>query len=172
MEVPRLRIAVIGGATCDEHCRRLAWETGREIGRRGVLICGGRGGVMAAAAEGARSVGGLTVGILPGANAAESLPNPHIQLPIYTGLGQARNQVVVLAANAVVAVCGGWGTLTEIATAAKHGVPVVALRSWRLAPPESAPGANLIEAATPAEAVARAIAAAGIDPEAGAEETS
>ena len=157
------RIGVIGSGACGERCRRLAFETGREIGRRAVLLCGGRGGVMAAAAEGARSVGGMTVGILPGASAAESPPNPHIQLPIYTGIGQARNQVIVLSANAVVAVCGGWGTLNEIAIAAKHGVPVVRLESWRLEPPPGVDPGPLLEAGTPAEAVRLALAAAGVE---------
>jgi uncharacterized protein (TIGR00725 family) len=155
------RIAVIGGGVCDEHCRRLAWETGREIGRHGTLLCGGGGGVMEAAAEGARSVGGLTVGILPGANAATSPPNPHIQLPIFTGLGQARNQVIVLSSDAIVAVCGGWGTLNEISMAANHGIPVVCLESWRLERPKGVEAPLLMAAATPAEAVRRAIAAAG-----------
>ena len=161
MDPAGLRIAVIGGGSCDDRCRRLAFETGQEIGRRGVLLCGGRGGVMAAAAEGARSVGGLTVGILPGANEAASPPNPHIQLPIYTGLGQARNQVIVLSADAIVAVCGGWGTLNEISMAAKHDIPVVCLESWRLERPAGVEAALLMEAATPAEAVRRAVAAAG-----------
>ena len=152
---------MIGGATCDERRRRLAFETGREIGRRAVLLCGGRGGVMAAAAEGARSVGGLTVGILPGGGVAESPPNPHIQVPIYTGLGQARNQVIVLSAHAIVAVGGSWGTLTEIAMAMKHGVPVVCLESWRPEPPDGAREELLLQATTPAEAVGRAVTAAG-----------
>ena len=165
MDPAGLRIAVIGGGACDERCRRLAWETGREIGRRGVLLCGGRGGVMEAAAAGARSVDGLTVGILPGAGAAASPPNPHIQLPIYTGLGQARNQVIVLSANAIIAVCGGWGTLNEIAMAAKHGIPVVCLESWRLERPEGVEAALLMEAETPAEAVRYAVAAAGVEEE-------
>ncbi|MFQ5348982.1 MAG: TIGR00725 family protein [Thermoanaerobaculia bacterium] len=155
-----LRIAVIGSGRCDERCRRLAFEVGREIGGRGVLLCGGGGGVMEAAAEGARSVDGPTVGIMPGVNEADSPPNRHIQLPIYTGIGQARNQVIVLSANAVVAVCGGWGTLNEISAAAKHGIPVVCLESWRLERPEGVGAAALIEAETPAEAVRLAFAAA------------
>lgn len=154
------RIAVIGASDCGERCLQLAREAGREIGRRGVLLCGGRGGVMAAAAEGARSVGGLTVGILPGTDATASPPNPYIQLPIFTGLGQARNQVLVLSANAIVAVCGGWGTLNEIAIAAKHRIPVVCLESWRLEPPDDVAPAPLMEAETPAEAVRLAIEAA------------
>ncbi len=160
MDPAGLRIAVIGAGDCDERCRRLAFETGREIGRRAVLLCGGRGGVMAAAAEGARSVGGLTVGILPGASVAASPPNPYIQLPIYTGLGQARNQVLVLSADAIVAVCGGWGTLNEISMAAKHGIPVVCLESWRLEPHAGVAPARLIQADTPADAVRRAVDAA------------
>ena len=167
MDVPGLRIAVIGGGTCDERCRRLARETGREIGRHAVLLCGGRGGVMAAAAEGARSVGGLTVGILPGAGPDDSPPNRDIQLPIYTGLGQARNQVIVLSAHAVVAVCGGWGTLNEIATAVKHGVPVVCLESWRPERPDGAAEPLLRHAASPAEAVRLAVESAGAARQAG-----
>ncbi len=157
----RLRIAVVGGAACDRRQRQLAYETGREIGRQAILVCGGGGGVMAAAAEGARAAGGLTVGILPGASAGESPPNPHIQLPLYTGLGQARNLVIVLSAHAVIAVGGGWGTLSEIALALKHGVPVVRLESWRLERAGGPPaGPSLMSAATPAEAVRLAVAAA------------
>jgi uncharacterized protein (TIGR00725 family) len=165
MELTGPRIAVIGSGACDETCRHLAYETGRQIGRRGVLLCGGRGGVMAAAAAGARSVGGLTVGILPGGDASETPPNAHIQLPIFTGLGQARNQVIVLSAQAIVAVCGGWGTLNEISIAAKHGIPTACLNSWRLEPPPGVPAALLMTAETPAEAVRVALAAAGIDEE-------
>ena len=165
MDPAALRIAVIGGAACDERCRRLAYEAGREIGRHAVLICGGGEGAMAAAAEGARSVGGLTVGILPGGSKAASPPNPHIQLTLYTGLGQARNQVIVLSAHAIVAVCGGWGTLNEISAAVKHGIPVVCLESWRLERPDGLEEALLIEAETPAEAVRLAITAAGRDKE-------
>ncbi len=164
MQLPGLRIAVAGGAACGEEHRRLAYDTGREIARVGVLLCGGGGGVMAAAAEGARAGGGLTVGILPGASAAESPPNPHIQLPIYTGLGQARNLVLVLSAHAVIAVGGEWGTLAEIAMAIKHGRPVVRLDSWRLEPPSGAREPLLTRADSPAQAVAAAVAAAGEAP--------
>ena len=87
--------------------------------------------------------------------------NPHIQLALYTGLGQARNQVIVLSADAAIAVCGGWGTLNEISIAAKHGIPVISLESWRLEPPAGAPPARILEAEDPAEAVRLAVAAAG-----------
>jgi uncharacterized protein (TIGR00725 family) len=160
MDPAAIRIAVVGGAACDERCRHLAYETGCEIGRRGILLCGGGSGVMAAAAEGARSVGGMTVGILPGANAAASPPNRHIQLALYTGLGQARNQVLVLSAHAIVAVCGGWGTLNEISMAAKHGIPVVRLESWQVTRPDGVDEPLLMDAETPAEAVRLALAAA------------
>jgi uncharacterized protein (TIGR00725 family) len=87
---------------------------------------------MERAAAGASASGGKSVGILPGRSASESPPNSSIDLPIFTGLGQARNQVLVLSADAVVAVGGGWGTLSEIGLAMKHGIPVVLLESWTL----------------------------------------
>lgn len=156
-------LAVAGGASCGDEVADLAREVGREIARRGaILLCGGRGGVMAAAARGAAEAGGITVGLLPGRNAAESPPNPHIQLPLYTGLGQARNQVLALSAHALIAVGGGWGTLSEIALARKHGVPVVLLRSWTLERPDGAKESDLRTAGTPGEAVALALEAAAL----------
>jgi uncharacterized protein (TIGR00725 family) len=157
----RLQLAVVGAAACDERLAAVARETGRAIARAGaVLLSGGRGGVMAAASRGAREEGGLTVGILPGGGAAESPPNDDVEVAIYTGLGQARNQVLVLSAAAVIAVGGGWGTLSEIAQALKHGLPVVTLESWSLARPDGAAEPLLSRAASPAEAVAAALAAA------------
>ena len=112
---------------------------------------------MAAAAEGAAAVGALTVGILPGADGSQSPPNPAIRLPLSTGMGQARNLVLVLSADAVIAVAGGWGTLSEIALAAKHGRPVVLLDSWRLELPAD-PDENILHPAdTPSQAVETAI---------------
>ena len=155
------RLAVIGGA--DEHSehRDLARQTGTEIARAGaVLLCGGRGGVMAAAAAGARAAGGRTVGILPGVDAAQSPPNPDIELPIFTGLGQARNQVLVLSADAVIGIGGGWGTLSEIGLARKYGIPVVLLDSWRLTRPDGRKDPGLTTAETPRQALELALAAA------------
>jgi uncharacterized protein (TIGR00725 family) len=101
------------------------------MARRGcVLLCGGRGGIMERAAAGAKDGGGRTVGVLPGRSARESPPNESIELPLFTGLGQARNLVLVLSSQAIIAIDGGWGTLSEIAHAIKHGVPVVLLESW------------------------------------------
>jgi uncharacterized protein (TIGR00725 family) len=108
-----------------------AEELGRLLALGGaVLVCGGLGGVMAAAARGARSARGRTVGILPGAHHESA--NPWIDVAIPTGLGEARNAVVVRAAHAVVAVGGEYGTLSEIALALKLGTPVVGLSTWRL----------------------------------------
>lgn len=156
-----LQIAVIGGASCTPQQEKLAFEVGSEIARRGaVLLCGGRGGVMEAAARGAREAGGRTVGILPGESPETSPPNPHIELAIHTGIGQARNQVLVLSARGVVGVGGSWGTLTEIGLALKHRIPVVLLESWQLEPPDGRPEPLLMSAQTPTEAVELVVAAA------------
>jgi uncharacterized protein (TIGR00725 family) len=149
-------LAVVGSASCDVETAGLAEELGREIASRGaVLICGGRGGVMEAACRGARSAGGTTVGILPGTDRAQA--NSYVDIPIVTGLGEARNVFVVRSADAVIAVRGGYGTLSEIALALKLGRPVVGIGTWELRPPGWVyPG--LTTAATPAEAVEKAIA--------------
>ncbi len=161
MPQQRLTIAVVGAGFCDDALARLAYEVGQEIARQdAILLCGGRGGVMERAASGARDIGGRTIGILPGRSAAESPPNASIELPIFTGLGQARNQVLVLSANAVIAVGGGWGTLSEIGLAMKHGIPVVLLESWRLSHPVEGLEAQLVTAETASRAVAKAISAA------------
>lgn len=161
MAVPARRVSVIGGAVCTDDQRQLALETGREIARAGaILLCGGRGGVMEAAAEGAQSEGGATVGILPGTGPADSPPNPYIELPIFTGLGQARNQVLVLSGEAVIGIGGSWGTLTEIGLSIRHGIPVVLLDSWGLEPPDGKVEPLLYRASSPAEAVETALQAA------------
>ncbi|HFD39772.1 MAG TPA: TIGR00725 family protein, partial [Anaerolineae bacterium] len=140
-------IAVIGSAHCDAQTAALAEAVGRQIARRGAgLVCGGRGGVMEAACRGAKAAGGLTVGILPGADRREA--NPYVDVPIVTSLGEARNALVVRSAEAVVAVSGGYGTLSEIALALKMGRPVVGLNTW--------PIEAVIPARTPQEAVDKA----------------
>jgi uncharacterized protein (TIGR00725 family) len=155
-------LAVVGASAPGPEAERLAWEVGREIAARGAtLVCGGGGGIMERAASGARHEGGATLGIMPGSSPAETRPNPSIDIPVFTGLGQARNLVVVLTARAVVAVGGGWGTLSEIALAVKHGRPVVLLASWELVPPPGVDTTLLLRAATPQEAVSKALAAAG-----------
>lgn len=157
----RLQIAVVGGAGDDPDATAAAYEIGRGLAQAGAtLVSGGGGGVMAAASRGARDAGGLVVGVLPGASAAESPPNESVMVAVFTGTGQARNLAVVLSAKAVVAVGGGWGTLSEIALALKHGIPVVTLGSWRLERPDGEAEPQLQQAATAAEAVDRALAAA------------
>lgn len=152
-----LQIAVVGAASCDEATAALARELGEQVARVGAtLICGGRGGVMAAACEGARQAGGRTVGVLPGVDASDSAPNDHLDVVLYTGFQQARNQVLVLSAAAVVAVGGGWGTLSEISMALKYRVPVVLLASWHLRRPDGLSDPLLLAARTPGDAVALA----------------
>ena len=127
--VRRTAIAVIGAGTAPDDLRRLAFEVGREIAARGaVLVCGGLGGVMEAAAEGAHSAGGETVGILPSYDADSA--NLHIDFAIATGMGEARNAIVIGSANAVVALSGEGGTLAEIGFALKLKRPVVAVNAW------------------------------------------
>jgi uncharacterized protein (TIGR00725 family) len=122
-------IAVAGTGQPDPELADLAERAGRALASGGaVLVCGGLGGVMEAACRGARAAGGLTVGLLPGADRAAA--NPHVDLAIPTGLGEARNVLVARAGAALVAIGGGYGTLSEIAFALKDGTPVVGLRSW------------------------------------------
>ncbi len=122
-------IAVIGASDAPPDVLELALETGREIAERGAtLICGGRGGVMEAAARGARERGGHTVGILPSYDRDSA--NPAIEFAIATGMGEARNAIVVASADAVIALAGEGGTLAEIGFALKLGRPLIALKSW------------------------------------------
>ncbi len=123
-------IAVIGVAAASPEEDARAEAVGRLIAENGhMLICGGRGGVMAAACRDATSAGGIAVGILPGHTADNA--NPWVTVPIATGLGEARNAIIARAANALIAIGTGWGTLSEIALAVKMGKPVVALGSAR-----------------------------------------
>lgn len=108
-----------------------AEQVGRGLAEAGAtVVCGGLGGVMEAACRGARTAGGTTLGILPGTD--RTVANPHVSIAIPSGLGEARNTLVVRAAQAVIAVGGAYGTLSEIAFALKTGVPVVGLGTWRL----------------------------------------
>lgn len=160
MQGRRLQIAVVGAGSCGAVLARRAREVGEEIARRGaVLLTGGLGGVMAAASAGAEAAGGLVVGVLPGSDAAVSSPDPAVGVAIFTGMGQARNLVLVLSADAVVAVGGGWGTLSEIALALKHGRPVVLLESWDLDRPDGLQEPLLRRAGDPRQAVELALAA-------------
>jgi uncharacterized protein (TIGR00725 family) len=147
------RVAVVGAARPSDAEFLAALELGAALARSGaVVVCGGYGGVMEAAARGAAESGGLTLGILKGEDPSEA--NPWIALPIPTGMGDARNTLVVRAAEAVVAVGGGWGTLSEIALARKAGVPVGTLGT----PPAAELG--LPDLGTPVDAAAWAVARA------------
>ncbi|MEM7481975.1 MAG: TIGR00725 family protein [Acidobacteriota bacterium] len=151
----RHQIAVVGAARCDPLLSRKGEEVGRLLAEAGVtLLTGGRGGVMAAASRGAHLAGGRTVAISP--SLGES-PNATDEVVIATGMGQARNLVLVLSARAVIAVGGGWGTLSEIALALKHGIPVVCLESWMPELPDGAPEPLLQKAESPADAVQKAL---------------
>lgn len=123
-------IAVIGSATADERLSAAAERVGERLARAGVtVVCGGLGGVMEAVCRGARRGGGLTVGILPGARRADA--NEFVDVVLATGMGEARNTLVARAGLAVIAIGGGFGTLSELAFARKLGVPVIGLHTWR-----------------------------------------
>jgi uncharacterized protein (TIGR00725 family) len=144
----KIRVAVVGGGQCSHQMAALAEDVGKELARRGcIVITGGLGGVMEAACRGAKSENGLTVGILPGIHDQDA--NDHVDIPIVTALGHARNAVVVRSAEAVIAIDGQYGTLSEIALALAQGTPVVGLRTWDIS--------GLVPAKTAKEAVDRAL---------------
>jgi hypothetical protein len=149
-------IGVIGGSEVSPQIADLAEEVGREIARRGaVLVCGGLGGVMEAACRGASSEGGLTIGILPGDS--RQTANPYVRIPIVTGIGYARNVAVVKSTQAVIAIDGSYGTLSEIGHALQSGVPVIGLKTWSLSIDGQVDKA-IILADSPKDAVNRAVA--------------
>jgi len=125
---------VIGGDPCPAEALAAAETVGRELAKRGAaVVCGGRGGVMEAACRGARGEGGHTIGIMPGRSAEETPPNAYVEFPIYTGLAVARNAIVALSGEAVIAIAGGYGTLSEIAIALIHDIPVIGIDTWDFA---------------------------------------
>lgn len=148
-------IGVIGSGTCNQEIRRLAVEVGEELAQKNaVVLCGGRGGVMEAVALGATRQGGTVIGILPGTTREEG--NPHLTFAIPTGLGEARNAIITRAADAVIAISGGTGTLSEIALALKMGKTVVGLYTWQIIPPVRE-DYNFFRADTPRQAVQLAV---------------
>jgi uncharacterized protein (TIGR00725 family) len=141
-------VAVVGPGEANAEQETLAEEVGRRLAERGaVLVCGGLGGVMAAACRGAASAEGVSVGLLPGSD--RSAANPWVSIAIATGLGELRNGLIVRAAGAVIAIGGGHGTLSEIALALKTGVPVIGLGTWDI------PQITIADA--PGDAVKRAL---------------
>ncbi|TDA70239.1 MAG: TIGR00725 family protein [Clostridia bacterium] len=124
-------LGVIGAGECDSTIWDLAYQVGEEIARHGaIMICGGLGGVMEAAAAGCRAAGGMCIGILPGPDRVGA--NRFLTASIVTGMGEARNAIVVRSSEAVIAIAGGYGTLSEIGLALKAGIPVVGLETWGL----------------------------------------
>ncbi len=131
MNNARKFIGVIGGFPCTTEEARLAEAVGRELARKGaLLVCGGQGGVMEAACKGSQAEGGITIGILPGDSRQNA--NPYVSIPVITGMGSARNIIVVKSAQAVIAVGGGYGTLSEISFALMNKIPVIGLNTWSL----------------------------------------
>jgi len=144
----RIRIGVIGGSSPDDRAILAAFRVGQAIGEAGaILVCGGLGGVMEAAASGAKKAGGLTIGILPGTKPGEA--NPFIDLAIATGLGYGRNSLVALNADVLIAIAGEFGTLSEIAYANIYKKKVIGLDTWEVK--------GVTRSRTPEEAVQMAL---------------
>jgi uncharacterized protein (TIGR00725 family) len=144
-----MQIGVIGAGQCSSSVEKTAEEVGKEIAKhKAVLICGGLGGVMEAAARGAKLEGGLTVGILPGTSKESA--NPYIDVSIVTDIGHARNVLVVRSSDALIAVEGSYGTLSEIAIGLKLKKPIVGLNTWGISK-------EIIQAKNAKEAVSIAI---------------
>jgi len=144
---PRI-VGVIGGSEVSPSLYAAAETIGREVAaRQAVLITGGLAGVMEAASKGAKAAGGLTIGILPGLSPNDA--NPYVDLPIATGLGEARNIIIVRTADVLIAVGGGYGTLSEIAFALRLQKPVIGLDTWDVA-------VSIVRVQTPQEAIVEA----------------
>ena len=155
MSQRKLIIAVIGAREPSPEEAGLAEKVGREIARQGAaLICGGLGGIMEAACRGAAAEGGITIGILPGDD--PDAANPHVQIPIVTGIGYARNVVVVRSAKAVIAIGGSYGTLSEIAYALSGNIPVIGLNTWSISR-DGKQDDSIIYVQEPIEAVKKAL---------------
>ncbi len=154
-------ISVIGGSKANPEHLALAEEVGRELAKRQVMVaCGGLQGVMEAVCKGAKAAGGTTIGILPGRTSKEA--NNYVDIPIVTTMGFSRNVIVVNTGDAVIAIGGAFGTLSEIAYALGDGIPVIALKTWPLTiKGDGDPIENgMIESSNPVDAVEKAIAAA------------
>ena len=149
-------VSVIGGSVASESERAIAVELGRLLARAGyAIVCGGGSGVMEAVCSGAASEGGRTIGILPGEDA--SAANPYVDIRIPTGMGTSRNRIVVLSGEVVIAVGGGYGTLSEIAFALQAGRPVCTVGRWSTIE-------GVTEVGTPTEAMEFLTSHTGGDP--------
>ena len=158
MQNQKKLISVIGGSQCSLEEAKLAEAVGRELAKQGaILICGGLDGIMEAACKGAYSEGGITIGILPGEIRQQA--NPYVTIPIVTTMGYARNVIVAKAAQAVIAIGGSYGTLSEISHALQSGIPVIGLNTWALSR-NSEQDSSIILAQDPVEAVDKALSLA------------
>jgi len=138
-------IGIIGFGGNDEKLNMLAYETGIHIAEYGlILFCGGLGGIMEAACRGASEKGGITVGILPGGSHFDA--NKYIDIPVVTNMGEARNVILVRSSTVLIAIGGGFGTLSEISFGLKLEVPVIGLRTWDISE-------KIIKASNPSDAV-------------------
>lgn len=147
----RRAIAVVGPGDADGRLREFAYDVGKLLAQQGaVVVTGGLGGVMAAASQGARSAGGLVVGLLPSGDARDA--NEFVDVAIPTGLGELRNGLLVRSVDGVIAVGGSWGTLSEISLAMRTGTPVVCLQGWEISDQAGA-RVNLVTASSAAEAI-------------------
>lgn len=154
-------ISVIGSSNAKPEHLVLAEEVGKELAKRNIYVaCGGLTGVMEAVCRGAKAVGGTTIGILPGRSSSEA--NNYVDIPIVTTMGYARNVIVVSTGEAVIAVGGAFGTLSEIAYALGYGIPVVGLKTWSLSVKGDGDPIvdGIIEARDPVDAVEKAMTAA------------
>ena len=143
----RVAIGVLGGKDVGNDIRQIAENVGNGIAKLGgILVCGGMGGVMEAACIGAKSRDGLTVGILPTTSKDEG--NPYLDIVIATGMGGARNSIIVKSIDAAIAIDGKYGTLSEIAQCLEAGVTVIGLNTWSIE--------GVIDADSPEDAVAKA----------------
>jgi len=159
MSARKTIIAVIGASQASIAELEVAENVGRLIAINGAtLVCGGMGGVMEAACRGAVAEGGLTIGILPGDSARDA--NDFVGIPIVTGIGHARNMAVVKSAQAVIAIGGSFGTLSEIAHALQSSLPVIGLDTWQISRNGKYKDA-IATASTPFEAVSKALEMAG-----------
>jgi uncharacterized protein (TIGR00725 family) len=156
------QISVIGGSEGSDELLQQAEEVGRGIAEaEAVLVCGGRSGVMEAASRGAAEAGGTVIGVLPMTSPGDA--NPHVTYAIATGIGHARNLAVVASGDAVIAIGGEWGTLSEIAFARRLGRPVIALQSWQLQN-RAGTDVGIVETQSAENAVDAALEAAGRQP--------
>ena len=156
--MPKTVIAVVGANQASDEILALAERAGRAVAKAGaVLVCGGLGGCMAASCRGAHAEGGLTMGFLPSNDPQAA--NTDVDIVIPTNMGVMRNLLIILSADAVVAIDGGLGTLSEIAVALQHKKPVFGIGTWEIDAKRSG-GSEVVSCATPEEAVQKALAAA------------